>query len=246
MPAILTPDRTEARATAQQDPQWRVWQSRLSDALRQSGGSEDGALLGFTDNMRGAWAQEGKEVLERIQRDDPAYYNRELARVSRYLGANTIDANSPDGEVSNEAEFITAVSWLVKRMTDDPIVATGQRPTANSIRSNNQPDFALAKAEAATGNVLSDEEKAALAEAKTLYGDNKNYTHLMQHIDYAMREGFSPEEAKLYIGARIEEDSIASGRGSPEMAASLMRQLQERQNDSYARPRYAPALADTQ
>jgi hypothetical protein len=79
-----------------------------------------------------------------------------------------------------------------------------------------------------------------------MFGADKDFSNLFQHIARAQAEGFDGEASILYVGREIEADTINSGRGgSIEVLQSLNKRLQDLTQD-YTRPRSAPVPADTQ
>lgn len=211
--------------------QLQIWQPRWSEAQRQTP-SQDEALVLFAETTEPKWSQ------ERV-------YYLELQKLARSLGAETLDIRN-DGAIDTPEEFARAMVQLVKRLTDDNYVALGQNPTARQVEGQNDEDIEPAKLEAGPDNVLSPEEQEALLEAKRMFGADKDFSNLFQHIARAQAEGFDGEASILYVGREIEADTINSGRGgSIEVLQSLNKRLQDLTQD-YTRPRSAPVPADTQ
>jgi len=227
MASVTAPSRAESLAA-----QWQIWQERLATA-RQGAPSEDEALFRFATKTEENWGQERGYYLE-------------LRQLSRTLGANTLDVRN-EGAIDTPQEFAAAMVQLVKRLSDDNYVSLGAKPTARAVESQNSEAIDSVMIEAKPENLRSADEEQALAEAKKLYGPDKDYSNLMRHTFRAQAERFTGEAAVLYVGSQIEADSITSGRGgSVAVLQSLTTRLEELTQD-YSRPRSAPLPpADTQ
>jgi hypothetical protein len=213
--------------------QLQIWQARWSEAQRQMP-SQDEALVLFAETTEPKWSQ------ERV-------YYLELQKLARSLGAETLDIRN-DGAIDTPEEFARAMVQLVKRLTDDNYVALGQNPTARQVEGQNDEDIEPAKLEAEPDNVLSPEEQEALLEAKRMFGADKDFSNLFQHIARAQAEGFSGEAATAYLAAQIEFDTINSGRGGDAaFAQQMLKRAQELSSPERPRTPFVPPVpADTQ